>query len=446
MEVLADDCKITLQEITKVFSGELVLRAGDEFSYNGGWKNGKRHGNGIIRNNKLEIEIKFFEGVPIKIRKIHKKIDASKTLEPYQNSEIIILGLSKPKCNKIPNQSDMDFQQFYYFIRAKNKIAFNGKVFKLTSELQWSFSDNYILVSDANIKFIEDFDTYNQSQSFTCISCGEYSYMGQTIDFIPNGKGSIIINGNYKISGNFRHGMFNGLQRIKKKNKFDLEAYFDGMDLPSEIKLRNKQNFFFNQNHYHSIEERIFNINLYELNNIMIQEFRSIKYYLEQGIDSIVYLKSIIKNISVNKLSIGPLKNKPVVVTRKVTRVQLKCGIYVGEIINSKLNGKGKLFFNNKDVYFGQFEDNKIQGFGTYYYKDGTIYTGEFVNGKRHGIGNLIDPNKNKYQGQWSDNKMHGKGIYTTSYFTIEGNWFENSLWFSKYFESNESCLLSSIS
>ena len=65
---------------------------------------------------------------------------------------------------------------------------------------------------------------------------------------------------------------------------------------------------------------------------------------------------------------------------------------YEGEInkINNLPNGKGKLFYFNGEVFFGNFVDGNKEGEGEYHYKDGTIYIGSWKNDKKNGKGIYI--------------------------------------------------------
>ena len=41
-------------------------------------------------------------------------------------------------------------------------------------------------------------------------------------------------------------------------------------------------------------------------------------------------------------------------------------------------HGKGKLIISEGDFYEGDFFDNKIEGFGEFWGRDGTVYRGEW--------------------------------------------------------------------
>ena len=51
--------------------------------------------------------------------------------------------------------------------------------------------------------------------------------------------------------------------------------------------------------------------------------------------------------------------------------------------INGKREGNGKYIFEDGEYYIGEFKNNKRNGKGIEYYKNGNIkYEGEFINGE----------------------------------------------------------------
>ena len=132
-------------------------------------------------------------------------------------------------------------------------------------------------------------------------------------------------------------------------------------------------------------------------------------------------------------------------------------GLYVGDLLNDRPHGKGRLEFLNKDIYEGDFGHGKREGFGilltyggekyqghwtedtmngvgNYYEADGSVYEGEYLGGLREGQGkytlpdgtcftgtfanNLFDIGELRfsdgriYNGEWKDGLMHGNGLY----------------------------------
>ncbi|HFI0796031.1 TPA: hypothetical protein ACGO6M_001662 [Streptococcus suis] len=79
---------------------------------------------------------------------------------------------------------------------------------------------------------------------------------------------------------------------------------------------------------------------------------------------------------------------------------------YNGYVVASKMNGQGKLTFENGDVYEGQFKNGIFNGKGTYTSTSGWTYAGEFKNGYADGQGKLTTEGKAVYEGRFK------QGIY----------------------------------
>ena len=110
-------------------------------------------------------------------------------------------------------------------------------------------------------------------------------------------------------------------------------------------------------------------------------------------------------------------------------------GRYVGDIVNGKPHGKGKLFYKEDDKYNrvsyeGDWVNGERSGNGTLIWKSGEKYTGNWKNNNRDGYGTDYYPNgKIWYKGEWKNGKRDGKGVnyyqtndkYNREYY--EGNW-----------------------
>ena len=57
------------------------------------------------------------------------------------------------------------------------------------------------------------------------------------------------------------------------------------------------------------------------------------------------------------------------------------------------------IHYENGDVYVGNLENGKKEGYGTYKTSNGIYYEGYFKNDEKHGSGKLIDENNLTYQG-----------------------------------------------
>ena len=82
---------------------------------------------------------------------------------------------------------------------------------------------------------------------------------------------------------------------------------------------------------------------------------------------------------------------------------------YTGTTIQGKMNGQGKMTFENGDTYEGEFVDGYFQGMGTYTSKDGWTYEGQFVKGQADGQGKLTTQDNIVYEGTFK------QGIYQSA-------------------------------
>ncbi|GAX75889.1 hypothetical protein CEUSTIGMA_g3332.t1 [Chlamydomonas eustigma] len=67
-------------------------------------------------------------------------------------------------------------------------------------------------------------------------------------------------------------------------------------------------------------------------------------------------------------------------------------------------NRQGVIHYSNSDRYEGEFLNNRMQGYGVYIWRDGTIYRGEWQQGMMHGCGVQL---KRAEDGTFS--QLHGK-------------------------------------
>ena len=101
------------------------------------------------------------------------------------------------------------------------------------------------------------------------------------------------------------------------------------------------------------------------------------------------------------------------------------CIYYVGPWKDNKKNGKGTCYDKDgKLIYYGDFKDDAPTGtypsttsyssykFECVEYSDGDVYIGETKDGKRHGYGVYIWSDGGAWYGPWEDGERMGKGIY----------------------------------
>jgi hypothetical protein len=90
--------------------------------------------------------------------------------------------------------------------------------------------------------------------------------------------------------------------------------------------------------------------------------------------------------------------------------------IYEGNFQNNKKKGKGKIqFLISGDSYEGEFDNDKITGYGHYIWSNNHEYIGDFVEGEMHGKGKYIWPDGNEYEGEYIKNIKEGNGKFKWS-------------------------------
>ena len=143
--------------------------------------------------------------------------------------------------------------------------------------------------------------------------------------------------------------------------------------------------------------------------------------------------------------ALNPEKKEKKLIIDNIKEIGGKKGYYIGQILNGKKEGKGKIFdMNNNIIYEGYFYNDKYEGDGRLNYENGEYYIGQFLNGLRHGNGILFYnsdlikyeggfvkdkfegygkcsiENGEYYEGQWYNGLRHGKGTYYYSNGTIK--------------------------
>jgi hypothetical protein len=91
--------------------------------------------------------------------------------------------------------------------------------------------------------------------------------------------------------------------------------------------------------------------------------------------------------------------------------LRLNDGIYTGYVENGQAEGVGITTYpGKKDI--AEYHLNILHGCVKTEYADKNSYWGEYNDGKREGYGTFEWANGEKYMGQWINGCMHGYGIY----------------------------------
>lgn len=83
---------------------------------------------------------------------------------------------------------------------------------------------------------------------------------------------------------------------------------------------------------------------------------------------------------------------------------------YLGEQVNGKPHGFGRLYFDNFDYLEGVFVEGRCEGKGRFIKSDGSYYEGDIKNNVADGHGLFNDKKGYKYEGQWKSNLPNGTG------------------------------------
>ena len=103
-------------------------------------------------------------------------------------------------------------------------------------------------------------------------------------------------------------------------------------------------------------------------------------------------------------------------------RIQWKSGnLFEGELADNKLNGNGYMVWNDKnEKYTGRWENNLQSGLGIHIWYDNKLsnnkffrdrYVGQWKEGMRDGYGKFFYSNGSIYEGYWKNDKKEGFGI-----------------------------------
>lgn len=129
--------------------------------------------------------------------------------------------------------------------------------------------------------------------------------------------------------------------------------------------------------------------------------------------------------------------------------------VYSGDFDNGLPHGKGQMTFPNGDIYDGEWLNGKMNGQGEYRRfnsekdKYVELYIGEFVDGVMQGKGRIQFENRIEYEGQWQNGRRSGIGtLWMPTGEYIHGLWkfdeiirgvrrFENGDWYEGTFKNS---------
>ncbi len=102
-------------------------------------------------------------------------------------------------------------------------------------------------------------------------------------------------------------------------------------------------------------------------------------------------------------------------------------GVFYGNILNGRPEGKGTLVFDNGDKYIGDFQKGYMHGYGECFYNNGNHYIGYWSYSKHHGIGTLTYSDGTIYEGRFCNGLRHGRCLMFFQDRKIYNGFFENN-------------------
>eukprot|EP00003_Mantamonas_plastica_P027526 TRINITY_DN592_c0_g1_i1.p1 TRINITY_DN592_c0_g1~~TRINITY_DN592_c0_g1_i1.p1 ORF type:complete len:315 (+),score=78.10 TRINITY_DN592_c0_g1_i1:117-1061(+) len=88
-------------------------------------------------------------------------------------------------------------------------------------------------------------------------------------------------------------------------------------------------------------------------------------------------------------------------------------------------SGYGTYYYDNGDIYDGEWSGGNFEGRGTFKWKDDTWYEGEWKGDYMNGYGVAQWVNGNRFEGNWRGDGSFGYGVHTTPMNDVwEGEWY----------------------
>ncbi|MBQ8684476.1 MAG: hypothetical protein IJ518_08190 [Clostridia bacterium] len=122
-------------------------------------------------------------------------------------------------------------------------------------------------------------------------------------------------------------------------------------------------------------------------------------------------------------------EGKKEIYTGYVTNRRVGSGVYTGNLVEGGIQGKGKMVWDNGDVYEGDWVGGVYHGHGTITWASGSTYTGQFDNGVVNGKGKMVWNNGDVYEGDWVNAAYHGQGtLVWASGAKYTGDWRKGTM------------------
>jgi hypothetical protein len=142
----------------------------------------------------------------------------------------------------------------------------------------------------------------------------------------------------------------------------------------------------------------------------LVKDVYQHKSFCDETNENLIYDKhkfSFVKIIGNKKIKLIISEKEPI---SMIIEYENENGyIYEGNYTeNFIMNGSGKMTYSNKNVYEGEFYNDKFSGSGKMTYSNKNVYEGEFYNDKFSGYGNYHENNYITYSGLWKNGMKNG--------------------------------------
>lgn len=402
-------------------NGEKCVLYEGNVNYTLRWENRMENCEGTLEADPFKLRLKIKHG------KIHKFIKLVNETDLFLNS-MVLFRLPNIKIINIGNsykEEDFSTEKLSFLIK-KNLPLFNGRPYPIQSFID--YSDDLWQVVTAKIK-----DSNSAHSVIEFINEGLRFY-GYSLNFTPYGDFKIIYE-YIKIKTNFKGFFINGPCELKYPDyTLIYDINFNIISLPfklifkdsggemefTPISIDNKDKTKLNFKAVTKDLNLKYALPLDEISSSIMQSYsllesltKTILFHISSKL--LTYLLVVDTDWKIFEIKIKDLKKNLTFFPCKKDQVH-------------EVDEKNLESFPNNERYEGGLINRKFEGFGKYYYTDGSVYIGEFKNNLRNGIGNFRFKDGRMYRGYWIDNLMHGKGCMVSEKVRIYGIWEKNKL------------------
>lgn len=402
--------------INHCINGEDTVNYDGMCKYTGRRENGMKIGKGILETELFKLEVKIKKG------QIHKCIKVlrypHKTNQPLRLVNLPPLKITKVGMNYQEEYSNSDI---FCFTFARDKQLFDGKAYPLTHFKSYLLDDYKVYVAKLN-------DSKSCKRSIVEFRSDFTSFYGYCMNFTPNGSCKIL-NRNIIFKGDIKGSYFKGPCIVKyPEYKITFDTYLGKINFPVKVFIKClKTELLLTQSKSNSLLD----IKSEKKSQISLNQLREIEHSIKESC-------TFLKNFATQKflsMTVKFLSYLFVIDTnwqefeQKIENLSNDFEFFVDK--NSVLAGNNeKCFkrFKGNERYEGKIVNGKFEGFGKYFYADGSVYVGEFKNNLRNGLGNFKFKDGRMYRGHWVDDLMHGKGSMVNGKIKVKGIWKKNQM------------------